>query len=123
MNVNLVLSLTSLLLIYSLDSAFLLPSLPLGVTFDKISGIGFTSDLNDNVAAPWPSGHFVSASSCNKTRSIAPSTSSLPLTDNITKRPLGCHLETSASYFTSSDILFLFRLKLHSIDYKLETNY
>ncbi|XP_071699841.1 uncharacterized GPI-anchored protein At1g61900-like [Rutidosis leptorrhynchoides] len=39
----------------SQDSGCLFPSLPLDVTYDEISGIGFKCDLNDNVAAPWPS--------------------------------------------------------------------
>eukprot|EP00252_Welwitschia_mirabilis_P013177 TRINITY_DN2908_c0_g1_i1.p1 TRINITY_DN2908_c0_g1~~TRINITY_DN2908_c0_g1_i1.p1 ORF type:complete len:479 (+),score=97.13 TRINITY_DN2908_c0_g1_i1:404-1840(+) len=45
----------------------LLQSLPSDVTYDKITGISFTCDLNDNIAAPWPSVFHASArSSCNK---------------------------------------------------------
>ncbi|XAR55385.1 hypothetical protein NMG60_11035441 [Bertholletia excelsa] len=52
-----------------LYSGCLLPSLPLDVTFDKTDGVSFTCDLNDNVAAPWPSSSFV-PSSCNKTMTL-----------------------------------------------------
>ncbi|XP_065036473.1 uncharacterized GPI-anchored protein At1g61900 isoform X1 [Musa acuminata AAA Group] len=47
-------------------SGCLLPSLPSDVTFDPSSGISFTCDLNDNIAAPWPSASQISSSSCNK---------------------------------------------------------
>ncbi|KAK1423915.1 hypothetical protein QVD17_19226 [Tagetes erecta] len=36
------------------DSGCLFPSLPFDVTYDQSSGIDFKCDLNDNVAAPWP---------------------------------------------------------------------
>ncbi|GAV74947.1 hypothetical protein CFOL_v3_18427, partial [Cephalotus follicularis] len=48
----------------------LLPSLPSDATFDKISGISFICDLNDNIAAPWPSLYQTTTSSCNKTIKI-----------------------------------------------------
>nr|CAD1840992.1 unnamed protein product [Ananas comosus var. bracteatus] len=48
------------------ESGCLLPSLPSDATFDRSSGISFTCDLNDNIAAPWPSSSQASASSCNK---------------------------------------------------------
>ncbi|XP_008379633.2 uncharacterized GPI-anchored protein At1g61900-like isoform X1 [Malus domestica] len=48
----------------------LLPSLPLDATYDKTSGISFICDLNDNVAAPWPSLSSESPSSCKKTTKI-----------------------------------------------------
>ncbi|XP_077243618.1 putative GPI-anchored protein At1g61900 [Tasmannia lanceolata] len=52
----------------SKESGCLLPSLPSDATFDKSSGISFTCDLNDNIAAPWPStSQLASVSSCNKT--------------------------------------------------------
>uniref|UniRef100_A0A1D1YFV6 Putative GPI-anchored protein At1g61900 n=1 Tax=Anthurium amnicola TaxID=1678845 RepID=A0A1D1YFV6_9ARAE len=35
-------------------------------TYDQFSGISFTCDLNDNIAAPWPSTSQPSSSSCNK---------------------------------------------------------
>ncbi|XP_020092996.1 uncharacterized GPI-anchored protein At1g61900 [Ananas comosus] len=50
----------------SQESGCLLPSLPSDATFDRSSGISFTCDLNDNIAAPWPSSSQASASSCNK---------------------------------------------------------
>ncbi|KAK3031861.1 hypothetical protein RJ639_035631, partial [Escallonia herrerae] len=52
------------------DSGCLLPSLPSDVTYDNSSGIGFLCDLNDNVAAPWPSTPFIPASSCNQTTKL-----------------------------------------------------
>ncbi|CAO2842549.1 unnamed protein product [Amaranthus hypochondriacus] len=52
------------------ESGCLLQSLPSDVTFDKISGITFLCDLNDNIPAPWPSALQLPASSCNKTVNI-----------------------------------------------------
>lgn len=54
----------------SQESGCLLPSLPSDATHDKTSGIGFICDLNDNIAAPWPSKSYVPASSCNKTTKL-----------------------------------------------------
>ncbi|XP_042396307.1 uncharacterized GPI-anchored protein At1g61900-like [Zingiber officinale] len=48
------------------ESGCLLPSLPSDATFDPYSGISFTCDLNDNIAAPWPSASQPSSSTCNK---------------------------------------------------------
>ncbi|ERN19672.1 hypothetical protein AMTR_s00062p00176270 [Amborella trichopoda] len=53
----------------SQESGCLLPSLPSDVTLDQ-TGVSFTCDLNDNIAAPWPSLSQVSTSSCNKSISI-----------------------------------------------------
>ncbi|XP_052202873.1 uncharacterized GPI-anchored protein At1g61900-like isoform X2 [Diospyros lotus] len=52
------------------ESGCLLPSLPSDAMFDKISGVTFLCDLNDNIPAPWPSTPLVPASSCNKTVKI-----------------------------------------------------
>ncbi|KAI3849039.1 hypothetical protein MKX03_011482 [Papaver bracteatum] len=52
------------------ESGCLLPSLPSDATFDKSSGISFLCDLNDNIAAPWPSTTQLPSSSCNKTVKI-----------------------------------------------------
>ncbi|XXG82791.1 hypothetical protein AAC387_Pa10g0681 [Persea americana] len=50
------------------ESGCLLPSLPSDITLDQYTGIGFICDLNDNIAAPWPStSQLASVSSCNKT--------------------------------------------------------
>lgn len=51
--------------VYVPESGCLLPSLPSDVTFDQTTGISFTCDLNDNIAAPWPSSSET-PSSCNK---------------------------------------------------------
>ncbi|KAB2613620.1 GPI-anchored protein [Pyrus ussuriensis x Pyrus communis] len=48
----------------------LLPSLPSDATYDKTSGISFVCDLNDNIAAPWPSLSSESPSSCKKTNVV-----------------------------------------------------
>lgn len=50
----------------SQESGCLLPSLPSDATLDPSSGISFTCDLNDNIAAPWPSVSGPPTSSCNK---------------------------------------------------------
>ncbi|XP_072957931.1 uncharacterized GPI-anchored protein At1g61900 [Typha angustifolia] len=50
----------------SQESGCLLPSMPSDATFDPSSGISFTCDLNDNIAAPWPSSSQAPSSSCNK---------------------------------------------------------
>lgn len=54
----------------SQESGCLLPSLPSDATFDKTSGVSFICDLNDNIAAPWPSSFSEPPSSCNKTTKI-----------------------------------------------------
>lgn len=51
---------------FSLESGCLLPSLPLDVSYDKTSGIGFICDLNDNIEAPWPSTSSIPVGSCNE---------------------------------------------------------
>ncbi|KAL5573324.1 hypothetical protein UlMin_022921 [Ulmus minor] len=48
----------------------LLPSLPSDATFDQTSGVSFICDLNDNIAAPWPSSSSEPVSFCNKTTKL-----------------------------------------------------
>lgn len=48
------------------EAGCLLPSLPSDATFDRVSGISFLCDLNDNIPAPWPSTSQLASSSCNK---------------------------------------------------------
>lgn len=63
----------------SQESGCLLPSLPSDATFDQMSGVSFICDLNDNIAAPWPSStSLIPLPSCNKTGKIPalPKTSS-----------------------------------------------
>lgn len=48
----------------------LLPSLPSDATYDITSGISFICDLNDNIAAPWPSSSSEHPSSCKKTTKL-----------------------------------------------------
>nr|BAK03275.1 predicted protein [Hordeum vulgare subsp. vulgare] len=50
----------------SQESGCLLPSMPSDASFDPSSGISFTCDLNDNIAAPWSPSLQASASTCNK---------------------------------------------------------
>ncbi|CAN6453504.1 unnamed protein product [Victoria cruziana] len=50
----------------SQESGCLLPSLPSDAARDSTSGISFTCDLNDIIAAPWPSASLGSTASCNK---------------------------------------------------------
>ncbi|TKY72151.1 GPI-anchored protein [Spatholobus suberectus] len=52
------------------EAGCLLPSLPSDATFDRISGISFLCDLNDNIPAPWPSTSQLASSSCNKSINI-----------------------------------------------------
>ncbi|XP_014516976.1 uncharacterized GPI-anchored protein At1g61900 [Vigna radiata var. radiata] len=52
------------------EAGCLLPSLPSDATFDRISGISFLCDLNDNIPAPWPSTSQLTSSSCNKSVNI-----------------------------------------------------
>jgi hypothetical protein len=40
--------------------------MPSDASLDRVSGISFTCDLNDNIAAPWPSSMQAPSSSCNK---------------------------------------------------------
>ncbi|KAL5972652.1 hypothetical protein ACLOJK_039457 [Asimina triloba] len=48
------------------------PRLPSDATLDQYSGISFTCDLNDNIAAPWPSTfQQLHVSSCNKNMVIS----------------------------------------------------
>ncbi|EER97817.1 uncharacterized GPI-anchored protein At1g61900 [Sorghum bicolor] len=54
----------------SQESGCLLPSMPSDASFDSTSGISFTCDLNDNIAAPWPSSMQAPSSSCNKSVNI-----------------------------------------------------
>lgn len=62
---DIILVLISVLWFYA-ESGCLLPSMPSDASFDPASGISFTCDLNDNIAAPWPSSLQASSSSCNK---------------------------------------------------------
>ncbi|KAM6572664.1 hypothetical protein CsatA_016744 [Cannabis sativa] len=48
----------------------LLPSLPSDATYDKTTGVSFVCDLNDNIAAPWPSLSSKYVSFCNRTTKL-----------------------------------------------------
>ncbi|KAK4491936.1 hypothetical protein RD792_002718, partial [Penstemon davidsonii] len=53
-----------------IESGCLLPSLPSDVVFDRLAGVSFLCDLNDNIPAPWPATSQLPASTCNKTVKI-----------------------------------------------------
>ncbi|KAG9133239.1 hypothetical protein Leryth_021952 [Lithospermum erythrorhizon] len=52
------------------EKGCLLPSSPSDLVFDESTGVSFVCDLNDNIAAPWPSSDQIPASICNKTIKI-----------------------------------------------------
>ena len=52
--------------LFQLEYGCLLPSLPSDATYDNTSGVSFICDLNDNIAAPWPSASSEHVSFCNK---------------------------------------------------------
>ncbi|GMN58155.1 hypothetical protein TIFTF001_027252 [Ficus carica] len=54
----------------SQESGCLLPSLPSDAEYYTSSGVGFICDLNDNIAAPWPSLSSMPVSFCNRTAKI-----------------------------------------------------
>lgn len=87
----------------SQESGCLLPSLPSDATFDKTSGVSFICDLNDNIAAPWPSSFSEPPSSCNKTTKI-------PAVPKATSAQSGLYSKNLMlpSFFSSLVILKLF---------------
>ena len=66
---NLVISLHFFLFFAEAEAGCLLPSLPSDATLGPTSGLSFLYDLNNNIAAPWPTTPQVQASSCNKSMS------------------------------------------------------
>ncbi|PKI57973.1 hypothetical protein CRG98_021624 [Punica granatum] len=81
-------------------SGCLLPSLPSDATFDKSSGISIICDLNDNIAAPWPSSSLEPVSSCNKTNKI-------PALPSPTSAQSGIHIENFMFLLLFASLLFL----------------
>ncbi|KAM7265259.1 hypothetical protein ACFE04_002942 [Oxalis oulophora] len=77
------------------DSGCLLPSLPSDATFDKLSGLSIICDLNDNIAAPWPSLDQAPASSCKKTVRI-------PALPAVASAQTGIYNENSIYYLVSA---------------------
>ncbi|XP_031490836.1 uncharacterized GPI-anchored protein At1g61900-like isoform X1 [Nymphaea colorata] len=72
----------------SQESGCLLPSLPSDATFDQSAGFSFTCDLNDNIAAPWPSSSLVSTPSCNKSITLPALPTAAPSQGGQGKKPL-----------------------------------
>ncbi|KAF3796750.1 putative GPI-anchored protein [Nymphaea thermarum] len=70
------------------ESGCLLPSLPSDATFDQSAGFSFTCDLNDNIAAPWPSSSLVSTPSCNKSITLPALPTAAPSQGGQGKKPL-----------------------------------
>ncbi|XP_028780093.1 uncharacterized GPI-anchored protein At1g61900-like [Neltuma alba] len=64
----------------------LLRSLPADVVFDNSTGFSFTCDLNDNIAAPWPS-----SSSITSVSLCAPEMSLPALPTSQTSKNMGCN--------------------------------
>ncbi|KAK8949406.1 hypothetical protein KSP39_PZI006184 [Platanthera zijinensis] len=61
----------------------LLRSFPADVIFDNVTGVSFTCDLSDNIAAPWPSSSsFSSMSFCAPEMSL-PALPALPISGNL----------------------------------------
>ncbi|CAL5185139.1 unnamed protein product [Lathyrus oleraceus] len=68
------------------DAGCLLQSLPGDVIFDNSSGVSFTCDLSDNIAAPWPSSSsFTSLSFCAPEMSLP----ALPISQSL--KNIGCN--------------------------------
>ncbi|XP_050901075.1 uncharacterized GPI-anchored protein At1g61900 isoform X3 [Lathyrus oleraceus] len=68
------------------DAGCLLRSLPGDVIFDNSSGVSFTCDLSDNIAAPWPSSSsFTSLSFCAPEMSLP----ALPISQSL--KNIGCN--------------------------------
>ncbi|KAG0500648.1 hypothetical protein HPP92_000720 [Vanilla planifolia] len=78
----------------------LLPSLPSDATLDQTTGISFTCDLNDNIAAPWPSYLRSPTTSCN--RSI-----SYPELPAATSAQIGGNEQYAKLHLLTAALLFL----------------
>ncbi|CAI8611609.1 unnamed protein product [Vicia faba] len=88
------------------DGGCLLRSLPGDVIFDNSSGVSFTCDLSDNIAAPWPSSSsFTSLSFCAPEMSLP----ALPISQSL--KNMGCNstgvgfLIIIFSFFVSTVVL------------------
>ncbi|XP_068638724.1 uncharacterized GPI-anchored protein At1g61900-like [Aristolochia californica] len=74
------------------ESGCLLPSLPSDATLQS-TGISFTCDLNDNIAAPWPSdSSHPSISSCNKTIRLPALPAATSASNDPDSKFMGLHL-------------------------------
>ncbi|KAJ8531137.1 hypothetical protein K7X08_025868 [Anisodus acutangulus] len=80
------------------EAGCLLRSLPADLVYDNSSGFSFTCDLNDNIAAPWPSSSSVTSLSL-----CAPEMSLPALPTSQTLGNSGCHL--GGVHFLLSTIL------------------
>ncbi|XP_015058741.1 uncharacterized GPI-anchored protein At1g61900-like isoform X3 [Solanum pennellii] len=73
---------------YGQEAGCLLRSLPADLVYDNSTGFSFTCDLNDNIAAPWPSSSSVTSLSL-----CAPEMSLPALPTSQTLGSSGCHLD------------------------------
>eukprot|EP01018_Ginkgo_biloba_P014464 Gb_35817 [translate_table: standard] len=81
----------------------LLRSLPTDVLFDNASGVSFTCDLSDNIAAPWPS-----SSSLSSLSTCAPAVSLPALPTTETSGYLGdCDIGVDMKFVSLLCILFI----------------
>ncbi|XP_020597502.1 uncharacterized GPI-anchored protein At1g61900 isoform X2 [Phalaenopsis equestris] len=84
----------------SQESGCLLPSLPSDATLDPSTGISFTCDLNDNIAAPWPSAFHPPSTSCNKSTNFP----ELPAATSAQIGKVGKHMKF---YLFTTSLFFL----------------
>lgn len=83
----------------SQESGCLLPSLPSDATLDPSTGISFTCDLNDNIAAPWPAGFQSPSTSCNKSTNYPELPAAASSESGTEGNPIKLHLLTSSLFF------------------------
>ncbi|KAL3354125.1 hypothetical protein AABB24_018662 [Solanum stoloniferum] len=79
----------------------LLRSLPADLVYDNSTGFSFTCDLNDNIAAPWPSSSSVTSLSL-----CAPEMSLPALPTSQTLGSSGCHLD-GVHFLLSAILIFV----------------
>ncbi|KAJ3674868.1 hypothetical protein LUZ60_005484 [Juncus effusus] len=93
------------------ESGCLLPSMPSDVTLDPVSGVSFTCDLNDNIAAPWATSLLSSSasSSCSNKSSV-----NLPALPAATSMLNGVGKTTSKISFLASLFLMVLQVLLQA---------
>lgn len=83
----------------SQESGCLLPSLPSDATLDPSTGISFTCDLNDNIAAPWPSALQPPSTSCNKSTNFPELPAATSAQIGKEAKHMKLHLVTTSLFF------------------------
>eukprot|EP00252_Welwitschia_mirabilis_P025768 TRINITY_DN8195_c0_g1_i1.p1 TRINITY_DN8195_c0_g1~~TRINITY_DN8195_c0_g1_i1.p1 ORF type:complete len:344 (-),score=49.96 TRINITY_DN8195_c0_g1_i1:296-1327(-) len=87
----------------------LLRSLPTDVSFDSLTGVSFTCDLSENIAAPWPSSSALSSLS-----TCAPAVSLPALPTSETSGSYGCYGNCILSAIAGA--LYIFFIMLRSVN-------